>query len=314
MPIVSAPKYEKIAREIATEMNWKHHQLEARRFPDDEGYVRIPEEVFDSIRSEPVILVSNTYPDNNIVETLLLLNALKDVRGGQIEDFRGIGEDLADVGLGLILAVPYFGYARQDKRFQRGEPVSAYSIARILAQHCDGIVVLDIHEEKVMQSLEVPVIGASAMPEIGQHLMAVASPDLILSPDKGAIGLASAVAEHIGCEFSYLEKRRIDAHTIEHTPKNLDVNGKVVAIVDDMISTGGTIRKATEALKRQGASAVHAACTHGLFTGGALTRLEKELDGIHSTDSLENPRSVVSSATGFTRALKGLLSLDDFKQ
>ena len=116
------------------------------------------------------------------------------------------------------------------------------------------------------------------------------------------------VAGLIGCEFSYLEKSRIDAHTIEHTPKDLDVNGKIVAIVDDMISTGGTICRASDALRRQGAVEVHAACTHGLFTGGAILRLANHVDGVHSTDSLPNPRAVVSAAPALARGLKQLMS------
>ena len=102
--------------------------------------------------------------------------------------------------------------------------------------------------------------------------------------------------------FSYLEKKRIDAHTIEHTPKNLDVEGRIVAIVDDMISTGGTICRASDALRRQGAKEIHAACTHGLFTGGAIHRLRNHVDGVHSTDSLPNPRANVSAASPIQRS------------
>jgi ribose-phosphate pyrophosphokinase len=146
------------------------------------------------------------------------------------------------------------------------------------------------------------------MPEVSERLAKVVKPDFILSPDKGAINRATEVANLIGCEFSYLEKTRIDAHTIEHTPKDLDVNGKVVAIVDDMISTGGTICRASDALRRQGAKEVHAACTHGLFTGGAISRLANHVDGVHSTDSLPNPRAVVSAAPALARGIKELLN------
>ena len=104
-----------------------------------------------------------------------------------------------------------------------------------------------------------------------------------------------------------LEKTRIDAHTIEHTPKNLDVSGKIVAIVDDMISTGGTICRASDALRRQGALEVHAACTHGLFTGGAITKMANHVDGVYSTDSLSNPRAVVESANALSRGIKKLI-------
>ena len=132
-------------------------------------------------------------------------------------------------------------------------------------------------------------------------------PDFILSPDKGAIERASFVAETIGCKFSYLEKTRIDAHTIVHKAKDLDVNDAIVTIVDDMISTGGTICRASEALRDQGAKAVFAACSHGLFTGGAISKLDNFVDGVIASDSLKNPRSVVSSASALCRGIAKLM-------
>jgi len=282
--------------------------LESRKFPDGEGYVRVPSDSFELVRSEPVILVSNTYPDSGIMRTILLLEAIGDVRRGDLSNYKGLEpQELDDVGPGIYLAIPYYGYARQDKRFSPGEAVSARVIAEIMGDKCDGIVILDLHEPKVLDGLGVPVRFVSSMPEIADLLGKEGSPDFILSPDKGAISRASEVAELMGSEFSYLEKTRIDAHTIEHTPKDLDVEGKVVAIVDDMISTGGTICRASDALRRQGATAVFAACTHGLFTGGALSRLANHVDGVFTTDSLPNPRAVVSAAPALARGLEDLI-------
>jgi ribose-phosphate pyrophosphokinase len=147
------------------------------------------------------------------------------------------------------------------------------------------------------------------MPELAAHLQEVVKPDFILSPDKGAIERASSVAQAIGCKFSYLEKTRIDAHNIVHKAKDLDVEGAIVAIVDDMISTGGTICKASEALHTQGAIEVHAACTHGLFTGGAISRLDQHVDGVHATNSLANPRSVISGGKALARGVRQMIDL-----
>jgi ribose-phosphate pyrophosphokinase len=284
-------------------------ELESRRFPDGEGYVRVPSNAIDAVRSEPVVLVSNTYPDSGIVNTVLLLEAIAEVRRGNLSNLKGEEpQNMEDVGRGVYLAIPYYGYSRQDKRFSKGEAVSARVIADILARGCDGIAILDLHEPAVLKDMEVPIEFVSSMPEIAELLQNEVSPDFVLSPDKGAIARATEVAGLIGCDFSYLEKTRIDAHTIEHTPKDLDVDGKVVAIVDDMISTGGTICRASDALRRQGATEVHAACTHGLFTGGAILRLSNHVDGVHSTDSLPNPRAVVSAAPALARGLKRLMS------
>ena len=309
MPVVSGSSGRDVAASLAPLLGMQHIELVSRRFPDGEGYVRVPTDAIDAVRAEPVVLVSNTYPDSGVVQTVLLLEALTDVRKGELSNLKEEEpQSLDDVGPGIYLAIPYFGYSRQDKRFSKGEALSARVIAEILARGCDGIVILDLHEPAVLEGMGVPMQFVSSMPEIAERLQTEVSPDFILSPDKGAIARATEVAGLIGCEFSYLEKTRVDARTIEHTPKDLDVNGKVVAIVDDMISTGGTICRASDALRRQGAVEVHAACTHGLFTGGAILRLASHVDGVHSTDSLPNPRAVVSAAPALARGLKRLMS------
>ena len=308
MVVVSGSNAQQVAEQLALALNWDHVQLEARRFPDTEGYIRIPEDQIEAIRREPVVVVSNTFPDAGIVETLLMLKAISDVRRGSLENLRGIEpQRMENIGPGVYLAVPYFGYSRQDKRFKPGEVISARAIADMLATQCDGLTVLDLHAPQVLENLDIPVSFTSAMPELASHLQSEVQPDFILSPDKGAIDRASQVAQLIDCEFSYLEKTRIDAHTIIHKAKDLDVKGKVVAIVDDMIATGGTICRAADALRSQGATEVHAACSHGLFTGGAIRRLTQFVDGVHATGSLANPRSVIDAGEALARGVRELL-------
>ena len=308
MVVVSGSNAATMAKQLAEAMGWDHHPLETRRFPDTEGYIRIPSETIDALRDEPVVLVSNTFPDSGIVETLLMLDAIQDVRAGRLQNLREIGpQTLPDVGKGVVLAIPYFGYSRQDKRFKPGESISARAIANMMATRCDGMVVLDLHAPAVLSDMDIPIAFISAMPELADHLKTSVNPDFILSPDKGAIDRASSVAQQIGCEFSYLEKTRIDAHTIVHKAKDLDVDGKSVAIVDDMIATGGTICRAAEALRSQGAVEVHAACSHGLFTGGAIARLLRYVDGVHATGSLPNARDVISGGPALARGVGEVL-------
>ncbi|MFL2974937.1 MAG: ribose-phosphate diphosphokinase [Candidatus Thalassarchaeaceae archaeon] len=308
MPVLSGASGAGIAEKLAPILDMEHVALESRRFPDGEAYVRIPPESIESVRSESVVLVSNTFPDSGIMQTLLLLGAIRDVRKGDLSSLKGEWSgDTEDVGPGVFLAIPYYGYARQDKRFSAGESISAKIVTEVVSRYCDGIAILDLHSPEVLEGMDVPIEFVSSMPEIAEKLQNGISPDFILSPDKGAISRATEVAGLIGCDFSYLEKTRIDAHTIEHTPKDLDVSGKVVAIVDDMISTGGTICRASDALRRQGATEVHAACTHGLFTGGALSRLANHVDGVYTTDSLPNPRASVSAAPALARGLSRLM-------
>ena len=309
MVVVSGSNAGAMAQQLADALGWAHHPLETRRFPDTEGYIRIPTDTIEAIRSEPVVVVSNTFPDSGIVETMLMLDAVRDVRKGRLENLREIGpQTLPDAGKGVLLAIPYFGYSRQDKRFKPGESISALAIADLLATRCDGMVLLDLHAPAVLSDLSIPVAFTSAMPELAEHLKETVNPDFILSPDKGAIDRASSVANQIGCEFSYLEKTRIDAHTIVHKAKDLDVEGKSVAIVDDMIATGGTICRAAEALRSQGAVQVHAACSHGLFTGGAIARLLRYVDGVHATGSLSNARDVISGGPALARGVHDVLA------
>jgi ribose-phosphate pyrophosphokinase len=141
------------------------------------------------------------------------------------------------------------------------------------------------------------------MPQIGTYLKELGL-DKIIAPDKGAQDLAKTVAEGTGCDWDYIPKKRIDDDHVEMDVKDLDVSDKKVAIVDDIIATGGTIAKAAEQLKSQGAKEVYAACTHGLFAKDGLSKLRKFCENIISTDTIENETSVVSAAKGLAEAVK----------
>ena len=307
MVVVSSTSMKNIAVQLANELGCAHVTIETRRFPDTEGYIRVGTDDIESIRNERVIVVSNTFPDSGIVETLLILDCIEDLRNGDLSNYNNIEpQTLPKVEEQILLAIPYFGYSRQDKRFKPGEVISARAIGKLLSSKCDGIICLDIHAPKVLDDLDFPIAFTTAMPEMAEHLKTNVQPDFILSPDKGAIDRASMVADIMGCEFSYLEKVRIDARTIRHEAKNLDVGGKKVVIVDDMIATGGTICRAAEALREQGATEVHAACSHGLFTGGAIPRLLRYVDDVHATGSLENARDVIPCGKALARGVREL--------
>jgi ribose-phosphate pyrophosphokinase len=263
------------------ELNCKLASVESRRFPDFEAYVRI----HDDLEGEDVILVQTSYPDEKVIELFLLQDAIREF---EIKS--------------LTTVVPYYGYARQDKKFNEGEPISAKTMAAHLGLNTDSFITVDIHEESIITWFSVPAKNISGMPQIGEYLKGI-SPDIIIAPDKGALELAKSVAEVTGCSWDYLEKTRIDGETVEMKAKNLSVQGKKVAIVDDIIATGGTIVKATEHLKSQGTSSVYAACTHGLFAKNALSRLQKVCDGVISTDTIENETSVVSVASEIAKEL-----------
>ncbi|MGQ9588344.1 MAG: ribose-phosphate diphosphokinase [Thermoplasmata archaeon] len=275
MFVVGGSASQLLSKELAKCLKAKLAKVEVRRFPDDECYVRIDEDLDD----REVFLVQTAWPDRNIVELFLLQDAVREF----------------DVS-SLTTVVPYFGYARQDKQFKPGEPISARALARLIQLNTDEFVTVDVHALSVIDWFDtISAKNVPAYPEIGKHLKGKGI-ELILSPDEGRKALAKRVADVVSCEADFLVKERIDGETVKMTPKSLDVNDKKVAIVDDIISTGGTILKAAEQLRDQGAAKIFAVCTHGIFASNALTRLNTVCDEICSTDTIENPTTCITVA------------------
>jgi len=267
------------ARSIAEDISKSLHEplLKAtyKRFPDEEFYVRILEE----IKGEDVLIVQTAYPDQKIIE-LLLMQAAAVEAGAKT----------------ITVALPYFGYSRQDKKFEEGEPISAKTIAEHISLHASGVITIDPHKDHILKFFTVPAFGVSATAEIAKYLKPKHI-DFILAPDKGAKDRAKLAASIIGCEHDHLEKTRIDGNTVKIQPKNINVQNKTVAILDDIISTGGTMANSIKELKRQGAKHVYVACTHGLFIGEAKAKLlSSGCDEIIATDTIENEFSKVKVA------------------
>lgn len=281
MIIIGGSTSKKLAKSLSTELGISCAEAQTKRFPDDEGYVRIETE----LDNEEVILVQNTYPDEKIIELFLLQDAIHEFNIKK-----------------LITIIPYYGYARQDKKFNPGESISARALARYIELMTDEVILVDIHAKSILDWFTKPVREISGMTQIGEFLKQY-SPNIIMAPDKGAIDRASLVASVLNSDFDYLEKTRLDGHTVTMKAKSLDVNGRSVVIVDDIIATGGTIIKATDELKNQGATTVIAACTHGLYTSGALKKLNNKCDIILSTDTLESETSLVTIAPEIKKIL-----------
>ena len=264
-----------IAEDISKELQQPLIEVTYKRFPDDEFYVRI----LDDVKGEDVLIVQTTYPDTKIVELLLMQDAVYEAGANEI-----------------TVALPYFGYSRQDKKFEDGEPISARAIAEHISLHADRIITADPHKEHLLNFFNVPAYSCSAVVEIAKYLKEK-DVDFVLAPDKGAKKRAQQAAGIIDCEYDYMEKTRIDGTTIKIKPKNLDAKNKNVAIIDDIISTGGTMAKSIRELKKQGAKKVSVACTHGLFVGGAKEKLlSAGCDEIISTDTIEDEFSKVKTA------------------
>jgi ribose-phosphate pyrophosphokinase len=275
MYVLGGTSAKNVARNLANKIQQPLLQATYKRFPDDEFYVR----VLDKIAGEDVLIVQTAYPDPKIVELLLMQDAVHDAGAKKI-----------------TVVLPYFGYSRQDKRFEEGEAISARAIAQHISMHADCVITVDPHKEHILKFFSVPAYSCSAVSTIAQHLKEK-NIDFVLAPDKGAKERAKEAATLIDCEYDYLEKTRIDGTTVKITPKKLDARGKHVAIIDDIISTGGTMANSIKELKKQGAKTVSIACTHGLFVGGAKEKLlSADCDEIISTDTIETEFSKVSAA------------------
>lgn len=248
--------------------------FEIIRFPDQECYIR----ALDDVKGEKVVIVNTAWPDNNIIETLLLQDSI-----------RNEAEEVATV-------IPYMGYSRQDKKFKPGEALSARTIIEALSRSTDHFGVINLHKESVIEYSHSSGSNIPTYKVIARYLSSLPEPpDMIMGPDKGARHIAASVAELMDAEWDHLDKIRIDGEHVEMEPVNSSVKGKRVAIVDDIISTGGTIARATERLKEKGATRVYAICTHGLFTGKAREKLEV-CDIVSSSDTIETDFSQFSAA------------------
>jgi ribose-phosphate pyrophosphokinase len=282
MYILGGTSAKNVAGNLASRLRQPLLHTTYKRFPDDEFYVRVS----DAIAGEEVLIVQTAYPDPKIVELLLIQDAVHDAGAKKI-----------------TVVLPYFGYSRQDKKFEEGEAISARAIAEHISLHADCVITVDPHKEHILKFFTVPAFSCSAVSTIAAYLKEK-NIDFVLAPDKGAKERAREAAAIINCDYDYLEKTRIDGTTVKVTPKNLDAQGKRVAIIDDIISTGGTMAHSIKELKKQGARTVSVACTHGLFVGGAKEKLlSADCDEIISTDTIETEFSKVSAAESIADAL-----------
>jgi ribose-phosphate pyrophosphokinase len=204
------------------------------------------------------------------------------------------------------LVLPYMAYARQDKRFKAGEPISSRVVARALSPGVSDVITVNIHEKEVLKSFSVPAHNLSLAKDIGCFIRSLNLDNpLILAPDEGAMVFAEQVASVGGWEYDHLEKTRLSGIEVRMTPRQLSAATRSVVIVDDIISTGGTIATAAAMLYQQGAKDVFTACVHGVFTGGAYVRLMATgIRDVICSDTIERSCSRISAADRIAEALR----------
>jgi ribose-phosphate pyrophosphokinase len=269
------------SKQTLEQLNGKFKLIDCHfeRFPDGEGYVRFDEKVKNV--KEILIVQSLYYPqDEHIMQLFFMIDALK------------------DLNIKINLLIPYMAYARQDKRFKDWESVSGISLAKMIDRFdLESKYTVDIHDLKVTKAMNGE--NLSAMPLIADYLMDLNLKEpVIISPDKGSVERAKIVADQMEAEFDHLEKTRLSGDTVEIRPKEINTKNRDVAIVDDIISTGGTMAKACEVLKREGTLKVLSGATHLLMISNAEERLKKAgIDGIFGSDSIPSKFSDISIAS-----------------
>lgn len=247
--------------------------VEIKKFPDGEKYVRVL-----GSGSEATVVSSTFAPqDEKIVELLLIGDALRE---------KGFTK--------LRAVVPYFAYSRQDRVTKDGEPVSVRAIMKALGIYYDELYIFDLHNPETLKYFPGKGVNVSPARVIAGYFREKLGEGIVLAPDKGARERARAVAEELGLEYSHFEKRRISPTEVEMRPVDIDVKGKNVLIVDDIISTGGTMIRAANLLREMGAGKVFVAATHGVFAEGAIERVSNAVDELAVTNTIPTPVSKIS--------------------
>jgi ribose-phosphate pyrophosphokinase len=275
-----------LAQEIATHLGAELGKASVGRFSDGEVTVEIQQ----NVRARDVFVVQSTCaPTNeNLMELLIMVDALKRSSARRI-----------------TAVIPYFGYARQDRRPRSTRvPISAKVVANLLETvGVERVLTMDLHADQIQGFFDIPVDNIYASPVLLTDVKARNYSDLVVvSPDVGGVVRARALAKQLGCDLAIIDKRRPKANVSEVMHVIGEIDGRNCVIMDDMIDTAGTLVKAAEVLKERGAKSVYAYCTHAVFSGPAIERIKaSHLDEVVITNTI--PLSDAGKACGKIRQL-----------
>jgi len=283
MTIVPGSASQALAAALARETGGDLATADYDRFPDGETLAAVPG--FDDDRA---VIVAATPSNDAYVELLQLQDAVREAGASEV-----------------TTVLPYMGYARQDRAFEAGHPVSARAVARAVSTGADRIVLVNPHEDAVADFFEAPVDVVDAAGALADPLPADLDDPLFLSPDAGAVELAETVRDAYGRgDTDYFEKTRHSGTEVTIEPSDADVAERDVVIADDIVATGSTMSEAVAALGDRGASRVFAACVHALLARNARTKLERAgIERVIGSDTLERDVSAVSVAPPVADAL-----------
>jgi ribose-phosphate pyrophosphokinase len=260
-----------LAQEIAASLGIELGRAKVSRFSDGEVDV----EIHQNVRARDVFVVQSTCAPTNehLMELLVMVDALKRASARRI-----------------TAVMPYFGYARQDRRPRSTRvPISAKVVANLLETvGVERVLSMDLHADQIQGFFDIPVDNIYASPVLLADLKSKNYKDLVVvSPDIGGVVRARALAKQLGCDLAIIDKRRAAANVSEVMNVIGEIEGRNCVIMDDMIDTAGTLVKAAEVLKERGAKSVYAYCTHAVFSGPAIERMAKSaLDEVVITNTI----------------------------
>jgi ribose-phosphate pyrophosphokinase len=245
-------------------------------FPDGEIIVRM----VDDVRGRDCFaVVSTCAPVNeNLMELLIFADTMRRASASRI-----------------TAVIPYFGYARQDRKEQGRTPITAKLVANLITEAgFDRVLTIDLHAAQIQGFFDIPVDHLAATPVLYRRLAADAEHAenradklVVVSPDVGNVKVGNLFADHLGTGFAIIDKRRLSGDSVKTSHLIGDVTGKDVLMVDDMVSTGGTVLEAAKVLKDRGAGRITVAATHAVFAGPAIKRLASpEIDRVFVTDTI----------------------------
>ena len=276
MKILSCNSNRPLAEAIAAYLNLPLTQADVRRFADNEIFV----EIHENVRGEDVFVVQSTsFPANdNVMELLVTLDALR----------RGSARRITAV-------LPYYGYARQDRKSGPRTPISAKLLANLITKAgADRVLTIDLHAGQIQGFFDIPADNLFAAPVFRDDLLAKYQENLmIVSPDVGGVVRARSLANRVNADLAIIDKRRPEAGVSEVMNIIGGVSGRHCVMVDDIVDSGGTLCNAAQALMDAGALSVDAYVTHGVLSGGAVSRVvSSPLNSLVITDSIQATEAV----------------------
>lgn len=244
-----------LAGEIAEYLGTDLGDCEIRQFSDGEIFVKYNE----NVRGVDVFIVQPTFPPaENLLELLIMIDAA----------LRASAQRITAV-------IPYFGYARQDRKDQPRVAITAKLVANLITMAgADRVLTMDLHAGQIQGFFDIPLDHLFASPVLIDYFKGLGLEDLtVVAPDIGSVRMARAFAKRLEAPFALIDKRRPMPNVSEVLNVIGDVDGRNVAVIDDLIDTGGTVVNTAEALAEHGARDIYVGCTHGVFSGGALGKI-----------------------------------------